>query len=489
LVGFIGNNSAVINSYYDRQASGQVDINKGEPKSTAQMKQQATFAGWDFAKIWAIDVNKNNGYPYLRETAKLKAVQSQRESNLQKTVTAQTSTAVQTTGSAQTWECGVNGGNVTATFANGTLIIRGKGKMANPSVESDFIHENPTLWSNFVDSITNAVIEDGVTNIGAYTFWGCANLTSVTIPNSVTDIEYGAFAFCKNLLSVTIPENVIAIGTEAFAYCRGLTSIFVHNPNPVVLEWSDEDMTGHIADVFANVNACLYVPQNSIDAYRTQWRFNCVKSNQETNSQTVVKTAASEIKTESEIKTTNEIKTPQAPKVTPTQAAKATQTEKDLFREDLLKRESAIVASMIPEKLKPAYILFDGIKLSGKTDKELQAQYVKKSKALNNFVKKCRPLLKNDKLKDPELYFLAGIMWKNLAVEIQKAGNLNTRIIAFRGRSYNRIELSRIYYDSAISYFGVVSVPDKYGVQADYVELAKLYLEKIKTLQSELTAK
>jgi uncharacterized protein (TIGR02145 family) len=70
--GLVGENGkgTIANSYYDRQASGQSDIvNKGEPKSTAQMKQQATFNGWDFGKIWKID-EKNNGYPYLQSSEK-----------------------------------------------------------------------------------------------------------------------------------------------------------------------------------------------------------------------------------------------------------------------------------------------------------------------------------------------------------------------------------------------------------------------------------
>jgi len=68
--GLVGVNSPgrITNSYYDRQTSGQSDIVKGEPKSTAQMKQQAIFQGWDFNRIWII--NENNGYPYLQSIEK-----------------------------------------------------------------------------------------------------------------------------------------------------------------------------------------------------------------------------------------------------------------------------------------------------------------------------------------------------------------------------------------------------------------------------------
>jgi len=67
----VNNESTIKSSYYDRQTSTQVDINKGDPKSTTQMKQQATFANWDFSKIWKIDSGKNDGYPYLRTSGNI----------------------------------------------------------------------------------------------------------------------------------------------------------------------------------------------------------------------------------------------------------------------------------------------------------------------------------------------------------------------------------------------------------------------------------
>jgi thermitase len=63
--GFCGQNTATITScYYDTQASGQSDTGKGEPKTTSQMKQQATFVNWDFNDIW--DINEGVSYPFLR---------------------------------------------------------------------------------------------------------------------------------------------------------------------------------------------------------------------------------------------------------------------------------------------------------------------------------------------------------------------------------------------------------------------------------------
>ena len=53
--------------------------------------------------------------------------------------------------------------------------------------------------------LQEAVIPEGVTEIGIEAFWGCSSLTSVTIPKGVTEIGANAFLDCSRLTSVTIP--------------------------------------------------------------------------------------------------------------------------------------------------------------------------------------------------------------------------------------------------------------------------------------------
>lgn len=68
---YVGNQSG---SYWDKELSrsvvmcGQAGTNCQDDHglSTEMMKKQSSFIGWDFENIWAIDANKNNGYPYLR---------------------------------------------------------------------------------------------------------------------------------------------------------------------------------------------------------------------------------------------------------------------------------------------------------------------------------------------------------------------------------------------------------------------------------------
>ncbi len=64
--GLVGYNygGAITNSYWDTETSGQTTSDGGTGLTTAQMKQQASFSGWDFSNVWGID--EGASYPYLR---------------------------------------------------------------------------------------------------------------------------------------------------------------------------------------------------------------------------------------------------------------------------------------------------------------------------------------------------------------------------------------------------------------------------------------
>ena len=64
--GLVGKNEGgqITNSYWDIITSGQSSSAGGEGKTTAEMKQQATFENWDFVNIWALVDFVS--YPYLQ---------------------------------------------------------------------------------------------------------------------------------------------------------------------------------------------------------------------------------------------------------------------------------------------------------------------------------------------------------------------------------------------------------------------------------------
>jgi hypothetical protein len=145
----------------------------------------------------------------------------------------------------QSWKSGAT----TVTLSEGTLTISGKGAMEDyeyhtPHSSSGYEYNDkppPWYWGEgryfvsaitgailgVVPTITNVVIEEGVTYIGEMAFVRLHGLKSVTIPSSVTIIGRSAFFECVGLMSVTIPTGVADIGKSAFYGCIGLTSVTI----------------------------------------------------------------------------------------------------------------------------------------------------------------------------------------------------------------------------------------------------------------------
>ena len=89
---------------------------------------------------------------------------------------------------------------------SGNLVISGSGPMDNYSIRSP--------WAN--NRIKSVTIEDQVTSIGNYAFFGCSYLISVSMPDSLGTIGNYAFFGCSSLGSVLIPEHVVSIGDQSF---------------------------------------------------------------------------------------------------------------------------------------------------------------------------------------------------------------------------------------------------------------------------------
>ncbi len=93
------------------------------------------------------------------------------------------------------WGASHPSGSTTVTVSGSTITISGEGAMANYANGSEI----NSLWGTAISSATTLIVEDGVTHIGAYSFYGFKNLTSVTIPSSVTSIGAQAFNGCSAL--------------------------------------------------------------------------------------------------------------------------------------------------------------------------------------------------------------------------------------------------------------------------------------------------
>ena len=117
----------------------------------------------------------------------------------------------------------------------------------------------------YCNRLTSVTIPNSVTSIGEYAFYSCTGLTSVTIPNSVTSIGNYAFYYCSGLTNIIIPDSVTTIGNYVFRDCSGLTSVTIQATTPPTL--------GANAFLNTNANLVIYVPAESVDAYKaaTNW--------------------------------------------------------------------------------------------------------------------------------------------------------------------------------------------------------------------------
>ena len=57
----------VSSSYFNKEQINTDERSTGTGKTTAEMKQKATYEGWDFETVWGISASINDGYPFLRQ--------------------------------------------------------------------------------------------------------------------------------------------------------------------------------------------------------------------------------------------------------------------------------------------------------------------------------------------------------------------------------------------------------------------------------------
>lgn len=115
--------------------------------------------------------------------------------------------------------CGKNGSGVHWVLDDsGVLTIGGNGEMQDYSIE------NQAPWSESIP-VVKVVVENGVTSIGEWAFFGLGDLKTVSLPSTLTSIGDMAFYCCGGLESIEIPGKVEYIGKKAFALCPCIASV------------------------------------------------------------------------------------------------------------------------------------------------------------------------------------------------------------------------------------------------------------------------
>ena len=132
--------------------------------------------------------------------------------------------AIDIPGSANPTITGTCGDNLTWTLSEGVLTISGTGDMYD---YNDSVEYGVAPWYNYKNAITQVILPDGITSIGAYAFYDAKGLSSIVIPDSVSEIGKRAFYGCSGLTSVTLPAGLTEIKERTFFYTSSLKEITI----------------------------------------------------------------------------------------------------------------------------------------------------------------------------------------------------------------------------------------------------------------------
>ena len=171
------------------------------------------------------------------------------------------------------------------------LSVKEGHPLFNSDPNSNAIIETAT--NTLVAGCRYSIVPNTITVVGKAAFMGCKGRTELSLPNSVKTINDSAYFDCIDLKSIDIPNSVTTIGSEAFGWCTSATSLTIgENVNSIGGRafWECGKIKTVTCkailvpnlgeDVFpfwfgGNINnATLYVPAESIDAYKNadQWK-------------------------------------------------------------------------------------------------------------------------------------------------------------------------------------------------------------------------
>lgn len=108
------------------------------------------------------------------------------------------------------------------------LTVRGTGVIEKYSEHTEYGNRNIEPWTDYKTRITDLVIEEGITGIGANAFEGFTMLQSVSFPEeTLASIGLSAFYGCSSLKSIELPGSVEELAASCFSDCVSLESVLI----------------------------------------------------------------------------------------------------------------------------------------------------------------------------------------------------------------------------------------------------------------------
>lgn len=309
--------------YYDKELagiySGNSDVEQSNhtfPKTTAAMKMEYNYSGWDFEQTWAIDENVNDGYPYLRnekavtiqaaglaleptavtvqegKTVTLRPVFTPENTSNQTvswttsnryvatvengvvtgisegtaTITATAEDGGYTASCTVTvtkepvepqYPSGSCGTDLTWTLIDGKLTISGTGPMSYTGSEAP--------WADYGEEITEIEIGNEVTTLADYAF-SHTGITELSIPTSVIEIGTEAIGSCTALEAITVsPDNPAFSAYEGVLFDKGGTTLLQYPAGKTGAAYYVPDgveKIGYSAFYLNNMLKDLYIPDS-----------------------------------------------------------------------------------------------------------------------------------------------------------------------------------------------------------------------------------
>ena len=182
------------------------------------------------------------------------------------------------------------------TFTNRDMYISGDTfdecynleQIMGPGASADGrCHIGKASWLNCEDlkesllvfagkGISDYTVDDSCEEIGSGVFAYWPDLKNVIIPDQVSRLGNSVFWGCKNLETVTLPSLLQYIGNSVFVECSNLHSIYVRAVVPPVFEnYSDNPD----ANLGISANTGIYVPNQSVERYKTTFPWSLYASN------------------------------------------------------------------------------------------------------------------------------------------------------------------------------------------------------------------